>query len=70
MSKLPDRCYICGDEHSVVLHEHHLVPPRFGGHSDPRNVYHLCANCHQAVSKMYDAEFFDRIRDAPDPDEA
>jgi len=57
------RCFICGFDHAPSLQDHHALPPRLGGNDDLENLYVLCANCHQAVEKIYDREFWDRVRE-------
>lgn len=51
-------CFICGEDNSVVLEEHHIVPRRYGGTDDEENLVTLCANCHSAVEKLYDKRFY------------
>jgi hypothetical protein len=58
---MTDRCFICGDDNPNVLQEHHAVPRRFGGSDDNVNVVTLCANCHEAVEKIYDEAFYKRL---------
>lgn len=61
MSRRLKECFICGIDNETVLQEHHLIPPRHGGAENLDNVYLLCANCHQAVEKMYDSNFYDEL---------
>jgi hypothetical protein len=57
---------------SSVLQEHHAVPRRFGGSDDDVNLVTLCANCHEAVEKIYDEGFYKRLGidspELPEPD--
>lgn len=56
-----DWCFICGEGNPPVLEDHHTVPSRFGGGDTPENIFTLCANCHRAVEKMYNADFYYRL---------
>lgn len=56
-----NRCFICGEDNPNVLQEHHSVPNQLGGSDDPENLYRLCANCHQAVERIYDKDFYRRL---------
>lgn len=56
-----DRCFICGDDHPNRLQTHHVVPRRFGGSNQPENLVRLCASCHQAIEKLYDDTFYERL---------
>lgn len=62
-------CFICDDDNPEVLQTHHVLPRRFGRSDDAENLVTLCANCHQAIEKIYDDAFFSRagIKDA-EPD--
>lgn len=55
-----DRCFICGEDNPNVLQEHHIVPRRYGGGDSDDNLITLCANCHEAVEKIYDDDFYAR----------
>lgn len=57
-----NRCFICGEDHEKVLQQHHIVPKSHGGSDDPENIVTVCANCHQAIEKMYDRRFFNRLK--------
>lgn len=54
-------CFICGDVNDNRHQVHHIVPRRFDGSSEDENLVTLCASCHQAVEKMYDARFYDEL---------
>lgn len=54
-------CYVCGDLRAHMMSEHHAVPQRYNGSDHPENVYDLCANCHTAIEKMYDEDFYNRL---------
>jgi hypothetical protein len=56
-------CFICGDTNQNALHEHHIVPREYNGTDAPENTTMLCASCHQAIHKLYDDAFFDRLED-------
>lgn len=55
------RCFICGEDNPNVLQEHHSVPSRFGGRDSRENLYTLCANCHQAIERIYNSSFYRRL---------
>lgn len=59
---MSDRCFICGYDNPNGLEEPHVVPGRFGGTDLPENLVTLCASCHQAVEKLYDGRFYERLR--------
>lgn len=63
-----DDCFICGDGHPDILERHHIVPARFGGTDDPRNLVDLCPSCHAAIEKIHDKRFYDAMGvTSPDP---
>jgi len=57
---MSERCFICGDDNPNVLQNHHILPRRHGGGDSAENLVTLCANCHVAVEKIYDDEFYER----------
>ena len=61
---MSERCKICGEDNEVVLQQHHLVPRRLNGKDNDENLVTLCANCHEAIEKIYDETFWDRVRGA------
>jgi len=54
-------CFICGEDNNQVIQEHHIVPRRHDGSDNSENIVRLCANCHQAVEKIYDKDFYEEI---------
>jgi len=58
---MSERCFICGEDNSNVLQKHHIVPRRYGGGDSAENLVTLCANCHVAVERIYDDDFYQRI---------
>lgn len=54
-------CRICGCRNKTVLQEHHVVPKRHGGGDSENNIVVLCANCHEAVEKIYSDEFWSYV---------
>ena len=48
-----ERCFICGYDNQHVLQQHHIVPRRHGGDDGEDNLVTLCANCHEAIEKIY-----------------
>ena len=54
-------CFICGQKNNKVLQEHHIVPRRHDGTDKQSNLVSLCANCHQAIEKIYDKEFYKKL---------
>lgn len=71
---MTNTCFICGEDNPVVLEEHHIIPRRHGGSDNEENLVTLCANCHKAVEKIYDDEFYKQIGfyspDKPTPENA
>lgn len=70
-----DLCVICGCENPNVLEKHHKIPSRYGGTDRDENLVTLCANCHAAVERIYNDDFWSRVealdfsdRD-PDPEQ-
>lgn len=61
MNNNSNGCYICGESNPEVIQEHHIVPKRHNGSDKKENLVNLCANCHQAVEKIYDKKFYDKI---------
>jgi len=57
---MSERCFICGDDNPNVLQNHHILPRRHGGGDSAENLVTLCANCHVAVEKIYDDNFYRR----------
>jgi len=57
---MTERCFICGEDNPNVLEEHHILPRRHGGGNSDGNLVTLCANCHEAVEKIYDDEFYEK----------
>lgn len=58
---MTDRCFICGEDNPNVLQTHHIVPSRHGGTDDSENLVRLCANCHQALERIYNARFYQEL---------
>jgi len=58
---LTNECEICGEENPKTLEEHHVVPRRYGGSDRPENIVKLCSNCHAAVERIWDDDFYDRL---------
>lgn len=57
------QCFICSESNENSLHEHHIVPREYGGSDREGNLTDLCANCHQAIHKLQDSRFFERLRE-------
>jgi len=55
-------CFICGERNQNILQEHHIIPRRFGGEDQEGNTVTLCANCHEAIEKIYDNKFFEKLK--------
>lgn len=58
---MTDQCFICGESNQNVLQKHHIVPRRHGGSDQTNNLVDLCASCHQAIEKIYNKSFYDRL---------
>lgn len=61
---LHNQCEICGEQNPKTLHTHHVVPEGKGGRDIPENRVKLCANCHNAVHKIYDEAYYERLQSA------
>lgn len=59
-----ESCYICGEPVGHLLETHHIVPRRYDGSDNAENLVDLCPSCHQAVEKIYDERFYDRLQTA------
>lgn len=56
------QCYICGGDNPQTLQEHHIRPRAADGSDEPENTTWLCANCHDALHRLYDTnELADRV---------
>lgn len=55
------RCFVCGDDNTNALQTHHIVPRRHGGTDKDENLVKLCANCHQAVERLYNKRFYRKL---------
>lgn len=58
---MSEHCFICGEDNPNRLQTHHAVPKRHGGSDQEENLVRLCAGCHQAVERIYDKSFFERL---------
>jgi len=58
---MSERCFICAEDNPNVLQTHHILPRRHGGGDSAENLVTLCANCHVAVERIYDDDFYQRI---------
>lgn len=57
-----EECRICGEERKEEqMLRHRLIPKRFGGSDDEKNVVNVCANCHRTLRKVYDNRFWSRV---------
>ncbi|QLG61957.1 HNH endonuclease [Halorarum salinum] len=56
-----DKCFICGEDNEHVLQQHHIVPRWLDGSDRDENLVRLCANCHQAIEKIYTRQVFLRL---------
>lgn len=54
-------CYFCLSEETEVLEEHHIVPRRYGGGDEPKNMVLLCPTCHRKVERLYDMPFYEEL---------
>ena len=64
-----ESCYICGEPVGHLLETHHIVPRRHGGSDNVENLVDLCPSCHQALEKIYDKRFYNRLKNALDEKE-
>jgi hypothetical protein len=55
------KCFICGDPNENAIQTHHIVPNRHGGSDKDENLVDLCANCHQAIERVYDKRFYQAL---------
>lgn len=58
-----DTCYLCGGSHEGLLQQHHIVPRRFGGSDDTKNLVELCPTCHRKLERLYDHRFYEQLRE-------
>lgn len=56
---MTEECAFCGDDR--VIHEHHIIPRRFGGSDDDENLLPLCPTCHVIVEETWDKEFYEAV---------
>lgn len=57
-------CRVCGEEHKQEqISRHRLIPKRFGGSDDEKNVINVCSNCHRTLRDVYDNGFWNRVED-------
>ncbi len=57
-------CYFCHNEHTELLETHHIVPRRFNGSDDPKNLVSVCPNCHRKLERLYNKRFYDTVETA------
>ena len=60
-SKIEDdqtACVVCGCNNQNVLERHHIIPSRYGGTDTDKNLVTLCANCHTAIERIYNEDFW------------
>lgn len=66
----PKRCFICGEDNPNVFNEHHIIRQSQGGSDQSKNLVTLCSSCHEAVEKIYDNEFWERVEVAEDGEDS
>ena len=54
-------CYICGHGNTDVIQRHHIIPRRYSGSDKPGNLVPLCPTCHDAIERIYDDSFFEKL---------
>ena len=54
-------CYICGHGNTDVIQRHHIIPRRYDGTDETRNIVNLCPTCHDAIERIYDDSFFEDL---------
>lgn len=54
-------CYICGHGNTDVIQRHHIIPRRYDGTDEDRNIVTLCPTCHYAIERIYDDSFFEEL---------
>ena len=54
-------CYICGHGNPDVIQGHHIIPRRYDGTDEGRNIVDLCPSCHDAIERIYDDSFFEEL---------
>ena len=54
-------CYICGHGNPDVIQSHHIIPRRYDGTDEGRNIVDLCPSCHDAIERIYDDSFFEEL---------
>jgi len=54
-------CYFCAHSDNAALEEHHVVPSRYNGSDDDKNMVKVCANCHRKLESLYDKRFYEKL---------
>ncbi len=47
-------CEICGYISNASIHQHLLIPEKFGSNSPNNRIIHLCANCNYELGALID----------------
>lgn len=58
---LNEACEVCGQSNPTTIETHHVVPRRYGGSDAPENLVKLCGSCHNAIERIYDERFYQRL---------
>jgi len=58
-----DTCYLCGNPHDELFERHHIVPTRFEGSDEAKNLVDVCPTCHRKLERLYDHRFYEQLRD-------
>lgn len=58
-----DTCYLCGDPHEELFERHHIVPTRFDGSDDAKNIVDVCPTCHRKLERLYGHRFYEQLRE-------
>ena len=57
-AKGAQRCAFCQETQQYALELHHIIPQRYGGPDEARNLVTVCSNCHKVLEALYNNQFF------------
>jgi len=52
-------CYFC--DSAQKLEKHHIIPQRFGGSDEEKNLVTVCRSCHEKLERLYNKEFYQKL---------
>lgn len=60
-TKPKEKCYFCEEDSKYILEQHHVVPKRYNGSNDDKNLVTLCRRCHRKLEEMYSDDVLAKI---------